>query len=640
VSKAKPQQTLLPSFGGSFLEHHAGRVIADPEVAIVELVANCSDAGADRVDIQWPTVVGGALAVTDNGIGMTEAEFTARWRELSYDRRKERGTAVDFPKGVRKRPRVAYGRAGIGRHAMFCFASEYGVETCKDGLSSSWNVRRSAGALPFAIDPIGSGRTSKHGTTISCKAERVQMAPETVAELIGSRFVADPDFAITINGQPVELTDLDERCEQHKVDVEGLGPVQIRRYEGERPGRTSRQHGVAFWVKRRLCGIPSWEVYDRPLLDARRTNAKRFTYVVEADLLEGFVKDDWTGFHASAEVNLVRKTVSEFIVDDLRDVMSEVRRERKRAALQDNRHRLRDLPPLSQEVIATFAGQVQEKCPSLEPGDLGHVVEILANLERARSGYSLLETLSSLKPEEYDQLDAILESWTVSDIKKVLGELRYRLELIDRLELLVDKATTDELHDLQPVFERGLWMFGPEFESVSFVSNRSLATIVEQFFGSAVLTTPRKRPDFVVLPDSSIGVYACDNFDERHEVSGIAKVVIVELKRGGFELTNDEKDQALKYARQLRRSGKVGLSIPIVCHVLGSRVAPDANSPMAEGDTSVLPRSYAALLRGAHARTFNLLKSIRSVEKWRSPDEDLNAVLDDDAMPLFQDRLA
>ena len=255
------------------------------------------------------------------------------------------------------------------------------------------------------------------------------------------------------------------------------------------------------------------------------------------------------------------------------------------------------------------------------------------------TGYSLLEKLATLKPDEYDRLDGILAEWTVSDIKRVLGELRYRLDLIMQLEKLVDSASTDELHDLQPLFERGLWLFGPEFESVSFMSNRALATVVEGFFGGAALTTPKKRPDFVVLPEASIGVYACDSFDANHEVDGLAKVVIVELKKGGFEITGKEKDQANAYARQIRKSGRVKPSTPIVCHVLGSKVDPDARESMTEGATKVIPRSYAEVLRGAHARTFHLLKEVKSVEKWRSTDADLEAVLAEDALPLFDDLL-
>ena len=238
-------------------------------------------------------------------------------------------------------------------------------------------------------------------------------------------------------------------------------------------------------------------------------------------------------------------------------------------------------------------------------------------------------------PHDLDTLDQILEEWSVSDVKRVLGELRYRLELIARLESLVDEAHADELHDLQPLFERGLWMFGPEFESISFISNRTLAKVVETFFDSAALATPRKRPDFVVLPDSSIGVYSCDSFDARHEVSGYATVVVVELKKGGFEVGHGEKDQALRYARELRRSGKVGQSTRMVCYVLGARVDPQAEEPTNEGETTVSPRAYSVVLRQAHARTFNLLQRIESAKKWQSHDEDLNAVLEEGELPLF-----
>lgn len=40
------EQLNLPlTFGDSFLKHHAGSIIADPHYALIELVANCWDAG-------------------------------------------------------------------------------------------------------------------------------------------------------------------------------------------------------------------------------------------------------------------------------------------------------------------------------------------------------------------------------------------------------------------------------------------------------------------------------------------------------------------------------------------------------------------------------------------------------------------
>lgn len=45
---------------------------------------------------------------------------------LSYNRVKNQGKKVDFP-DARKSNRMAYGRNGKGRHAMFCFSDRKNV---------------------------------------------------------------------------------------------------------------------------------------------------------------------------------------------------------------------------------------------------------------------------------------------------------------------------------------------------------------------------------------------------------------------------------------------------------------------------------------------------------------------------------
>jgi len=102
----------LPSYSETFLEQHAGRIVLDAETALVELVANSWDAGADRVDVSWPPKAGERIAVADNGIGMTREELERRWFSMFYDRLKEQGEDVVFSKGVPSRPRKAWGRNG------------------------------------------------------------------------------------------------------------------------------------------------------------------------------------------------------------------------------------------------------------------------------------------------------------------------------------------------------------------------------------------------------------------------------------------------------------------------------------------------------------------------------------------------
>ena len=123
------------AFADRFLQDHAGQIISEPRTAILELIANSYDAGATKIDIIWPTEKGETFSVTDNGIGMTKAEFERRWRTLCYDRAAEQGNEVVFPKGVKGIKRTAFGRSGKGRHAPFCFADSYEIVTMKDGDS-------------------------------------------------------------------------------------------------------------------------------------------------------------------------------------------------------------------------------------------------------------------------------------------------------------------------------------------------------------------------------------------------------------------------------------------------------------------------------------------------------------------------
>lgn len=132
----------------------------------------------------------------------------------------------------------------------------------------------------------------------------------------------------------------------------------------------------------------------------------------------------------------------------------------------------------------SFLDEYQLKAPRITPKDLETAVQIFAKLEQSRSGYALLRQLSMLDVDDLEDLTRILNKWTVQDLRVVLDEIDRRLKLIETLEQIVDNPVTDELDQLQPLFGESLWMFGPEYESIEFMSNRSLATVIEQLLGS------------------------------------------------------------------------------------------------------------------------------------------------------------
>jgi hypothetical protein len=122
-------------FDERFLERYAGAIISDPEVAIVELVANAWDAWATRVEITWAERGDDrTFSITDNGKGMTLAQFVRRWGTLDYNKQADEGPAALPPDELKQfAPRRPYGRNGKGRHAAFRFGDPYVVKTWRDG---------------------------------------------------------------------------------------------------------------------------------------------------------------------------------------------------------------------------------------------------------------------------------------------------------------------------------------------------------------------------------------------------------------------------------------------------------------------------------------------------------------------------
>lgn len=611
TAKPEEQQCL---FGEGFLDDHAGTIIRDPRVAIVELIANSFDAGATVVKIEWPIESGQPFLISDNGAGMTKAEFDLRWKMLSYDRQIAQGRFAENPNGITGEKRVAFGRSGKGRHGAFCFADAYDVRTRKQGKSFACRVERasSPGSSPFKFAAANEGDADDHGTEIGAIVTRNFVAEEELREMIGTKFSVIPSFQILLNRQPIQLLDI-KNLQTSPVPIEGHGVVTVHQIDSEARDRTTHLRGICWWVKQRAVGNPSWGGLDGEgaYLDGRGSLARRYSFVVEADILEPFRKPDWTGFRASPEVNAVTQAVHRHVIQTLNQLQSANRKERKKQALEGTRSALREMTSVSRQNVAHFIDEVQEKCPTISELDLARTTSVFTKMEAAKTGYDLLRQLARCSPDDIDTWNDIMRRWSAGSAELVLNELESRLRLIEKLKSLVNSKGADELHDIQPLFERGLWIFGPEYEGVQFLSNRGLATVIRTFLGGAEQQIPNKRPDFVALPGRSIGAYGSPEYaSDNGEISGLKKVLLVELKKGGFDLTQDELDQARNYAKELTKGNEVEPDTKIVGYVLGSSLE-SGLLPTTVGDRiEIIPFKYDTFLERAHSRTFQLQRRI------------------------------
>lgn len=270
-------------FEENYLVRTLGRIAQDPEVALTELVANAWDAGASLVNLTIPPTNGLALTVEDDGHGMSSAQFKGRWMKLGYNRLKHQSALVEFPPERQGWRRKAYGRNGVGRHGLLCFADQYSVETWRDDKGASFDIATQSEENPFKIEREGAFLKKGHGTKLSVIVQRHLPDANDIRELLAGRFVHDPQFVVRVNGVSVALADQTGLIEKQDLLIPGCPPAEAFVVDTSRTAKYTLYQGIAFWVNGRLVGVPSWVVGSEAVIDGRARFAKRFSIVVKAD---------------------------------------------------------------------------------------------------------------------------------------------------------------------------------------------------------------------------------------------------------------------------------------------------------------------------------------------------------------------
>lgn len=624
-----------------FWEQYVGKnLVTDPVMAAVELVANCWDAGARRVDIQWPEEGETSVSIGDNGEGMTREEFYRRWGSFSYDRIANQGKTVTVDLGSGTTTRRVFGRNGIGRFAAFCFGPEYSVSSAKAGERNKFVVRKGR-KQPLEFDLVATEPDVATGTTIEVEiAGPMILRPETLRTELGRRFLTDPSFQVFVNGVRIAFDDIENKgLEVMQVPVPGIEtPIPVKVIDTKRTDPTGRQHGVAWHVLGRLVGDCGWkDPEQRSLIDGRRVEAKRYTFIVEADLLNdaGAVKPDWSGFEEENEIyKSVNSSVQAAITARLLEYTKEKRAEITASVRNSFSTEVRQMTPLKRERWNTFVDKVAADCPSLSEQELKSVSGILANMELASSRYGLLHKLHSMDPGQIDKLHEVLDEWTIDMAKIVLDEIRGRMKLIEELRLKTSSGDTLEVQELQPLFRDGLWIFGPEFETIHFTSNEGMTSVIQMMFGDNEVKGSRNRPDFAILPDSSVGLYSYPEYDDEGGEIGAAKLVVLELKAPDVPIGDTEKGQCWKYVRELLEKGLLSERTRVQGFVLGRRINPVDREERTErnGRVKILPLDFDTVLKRADSRLLNLREKIKTAPFMQRPDVDAY-LADDDSAP-------
>jgi hypothetical protein len=604
-------------FGPNFLEKLVGKsILHDPKVAVVELVANAWDAGADEVKITWPTKDNEqSFAIEDNGNGLTETEFLDRWRTLAYDRTASQGKTVS----VGSRKRTVFGKNGVGRFAGFCFGDSYFVASNRSEEHIEYEVAVGDGGSPFSIkryNPISFVR--EKGTKLfvrSCNPSRI--SEEEVRSEIGMRFLTDPSFNCSVNGVIVNFSHIpNDNIDTETLELKSGHKIEIIIIDTSDADKTTKQHGIAWHVNGRLVGEADWKSYGfDEIIDGRSTEAKRHTFIVNVDHLSDTdaIKKDWTGFNRTPDFEEARSEVYDFVRSHILGQTKQKRDKVFHNVKKAHKTELSSLTPLRMERWEQFVTEIQSECSNLSEKDLFKLSGVLIKMEKSDTKYSLISKLHELDSSQIDSLHNILEDWSLDLAKEVLDELQIRLRLLDQLRERVLDDKTREVQDLQPLFHQGLWIFGPEFETIEFTSNEGMTKVIQNIFRSG-LTGTRNRPDFAILPDGTVGSYSYHQYDDQGAEVGIDRLVIVELKKPGIPISTDEKAQCWRYVSELMKKGLISRDTKVTCFVLGSEVDPFEREPRKENNDRcvIQPLDYQVVIARAKSRLLKLYDRVKS----------------------------
>lgn len=610
------ENTLFPSlFEEDFITRSLGSIVNQPDVALTELVANAWDAGASHVRIFIPDSRGEMLYIEDDGIGMTEEEFQNHWMKLRYNRLKNQGRFVVFPEGVTGK-RTAFGRNGVGRHGLFCFADDYKVITRKGGKELTFQVKANVEQNPIAATKEKEEACDNNGTRLEVYVDRNLPNVDKIREIISARFLHDPQFEIEVNHFTLNLDDLSGGVEPTEIDVEGT-EIHLTAYfiDTTKSSRKSIFQGIAFWQSNRLVGEPNWSLGKNMILDGRTALAKRYTFIIKTDDMAELVKEDWSGFKKDEKVEKVYEAVEKY-VDECIEAVSTATIQTVTENLDPAvKKSLQDVNPLVRKEVEEVIKEIVVSTPKVKQESVNLAVKTLVNVEKSKNGKALLEKLANMKPDDLDGLNDLLDKWTVVDALEVLNEIDRRLAVIEAIRKLAGDNTTDELHVLHPMIAESRWLFGPEYESSEYIFNRQMKTAVSQVFGDdkfqRIDINEKKRPDLICLPNSTIGVTGLTDMTEEPNLVIVRQLLLIELKKGAFKITRDERNQAQGYIEDLSKSTALGGNCRIIGFVVGDSIADNlANVSKVEENGIVLgtlyTTTYSQLVDTAEKRMFGL----------------------------------
>lgn len=208
--------SLSLKFDPKTIEHLGVKMYSTLPPALAELISNAYDADASEVTITFLEQNGTPIDITveDNGTGMSSIDIQEKFLVIGRNRRKDEGNNPS-----KKFGRLATGKKGLGKLALFGLAKEISVDTVKDGLRNRFRLNWDA--LLASSDTYNpqvdvEDKKVNHGSkTIIQLSDLKRKSPfdlEAIANSLSRIFIVDANFKIRLkDGKGHDITIAENR---------------------------------------------------------------------------------------------------------------------------------------------------------------------------------------------------------------------------------------------------------------------------------------------------------------------------------------------------------------------------------------------------------------------------------------------
>jgi len=572
--------------------------------AISELVANSYDADATEVFINIITDAKTGkiteITIVDNGEGMSAYEIKNVYLSLGYNKRKD-------VKKTNKYERKPIGNKGIGKLAGLGIAQNMKVISCKNGEKSILEINReyfeddnldlSNVEFPFKVEVVG--KNTKNGTEVHLlnllnHAKSIHVS--NLRQFLTKEFGLARGFDVYINNQKLASTDIKGEKREIKEKVEGLGEITGKITIAEIK-KDIKKPGIITYVRGRAVEGPT--LYDINTPSHHYQVANRIIGELNADFLDPDEPEEIIdNFIISTSRDSFNRSHPKYIryKEWVEKLLISISRELERKQTQERLERISKNPNvqkllknLPEELRSKFEDAIKTIIPklnNLSDENANTIVEFITRLAETEAMLQILEKMNKADISDIESLAKLLEEWGIYEITALSTLIKNRLEVIEKIEEMINNPRTTEFPEMHRILEKNLWILDDNYKLYS--SNRQLKTVLEEKVLSKYKQHEEKRPDLI-----------CKNLLKRY--------LVIELKRPSYKITLEDYPQVMLYNNILKDN--FPNSEKLDCYLIGKEYDSSmSKEPNIQGKVTIYLKSYNEIIEEAKQRYEEILK--------------------------------